>query len=276
MADQKDDYLADFKFEDYAKKVKEQNEVLDEEIQTASDQQETREKTQQEIDWEKRYKDLEAHNSRQAQELGSLRNEVGRYKTAFDEYLLNEDDPDANAAKEVTPITSDDLFERPDEVINSSIDNHPAIRQARELAEAQRKQAIIDAKTAFETKHPKYQEIVSDPAFADWVKAEPTRIHLAQQADKWDFGAADALFSLYEAERKLESAEARQKTDREMENAALESAGVGEPPPDAKYSRTEMREKMIAARRGDLEAERYLNSHLPKYRVALANGQVTD
>jgi hypothetical protein len=61
-----------------------------------------------------------------------------------------------------------------------------------------------------------------------------------------------------------------------LENATLEAAGVGEPPPEAKYSRSEMREVMISAKRGDEKAERYLQTHLPMYREALARGEVTD
>lgn len=272
-----DDYphLQEFKFEDYAKKALGQ-EGLDEEITEAAVQQEERVSTP-EVDWEVRYKELEKLNSRQAQEVGHLRQETEQYRTAFDEYLLNENPtPQEDANTGLTSITSDDLFDRPDEAINQAIENHPAIRDAKEVAERARRQAILDAKKSFESKHPKYQETTADPAFADWVKASGTRIGLAQKADQWDFEAADALFSLYESEQALNGLTAQTNAEHALDQASLESAGIGEPPPAAQYSRHEMREMMIASKRGDVKAERYLTQHLPKYRAALAAGEVTD
>jgi hypothetical protein len=283
------DHLAEFKFSDYAKAAKQAEEGgLQEEINEAAIQQEERARDPETgqfisstpdggIDWEQRYKELEKLNSRQAQEVGTLRQETAQYRTAFDEYLLNDSLTPSNEAKQVSNhITSDDLFDRPDEAINQAIENHPAIRDAREVAEAARRQAILDAKGQFEARHPKYQETMSDPAFANWVAESNTRVSLAQRADAWDFEAADALFSLYESERALQGITQQASQAQAIEQATLESAGVGEPPPTAQYSRTEMREIMINAKRGDATAERYLETHLPKYRAALANGQVTD
>ena len=283
------DHLAEFKFEDYAKAAKKAADGgLSEEIQEAAEQQEERQRDPETgqfvsstpdggIDWETRYKELEKLNSRQAQEVGTLRHETAQYRTAFDEFLLNESPTPSNEAKQVSnSITSDDLFDRPDEAINQAIENHPAIRDAREVAEAARRQAILDAKGQFEARHPKYQETMSDPAFANWVADSNTRVGLAQRADSWDFEAADALFSLYESERALQRTTQQTAQAQAIEQASLESAGVGEPPPKAQYSRSEMREVMINAKRGDPASERYLETHLPKYRAALANGQVTD
>jgi len=274
MANEEYPHLEGFKFEDYAKKAMGQ-EGLDEEIQEAAVQQEERASTP-EVDWEQRYKELEQLNSRQAQEVGSLRKETEQYRTAFDEYLLNENPTPAEEANAPTSITSDDLFERPDEVLNQAIENHPAIRDAKEVAERARRTAILEAKGQFESKHPKYQETMSDPAFAAWVTASGTRVSLAQRADQWDFDAADALFSLYESETALNGLTAQTTAERALEQASLESAGIGDPPPTARYSRSEMREVMIASKRGDMKAERYLETHLPKYRAALQAGEVTD
>jgi len=271
------EYLQEFSFADYAKRALEtQNpEGIEEEIQEADAQQEERETSTPDVNWEKRFKDLEVHNSRQAQELGQLRSENAQYRTAFDEQLLGPT-TETDETEELTPITSDDIFENPDDAINKAIDNHPAIREARERAEAARNDAILRAKAEFEDAHPNYQETMSDPAFVDWVKANNTRLALAQRADKWDFSAADALFSLYEAEQKTVTITTQQEANEALQQAELESAGVGEPPPDPQYSRSEMLEYMIAAKRGDEKAERYLNTHIEKYRQALAAGEVTD
>jgi len=264
-------HLEEFSFEKYAKKEQEaQEEGLSTEITQASDQQEERGSTP-DVDWETRYKDLEQHNSRQAQELGSLRTDNAQYKTAFDDFLLNDSPTPAESQPDPTPITNDDLFDRPDEVINRAIENHPAIREAQETAEQQRRQAILQAKASFEGKHPSYQETMSNPDFSTWVKESGTRVGLAQRADKWDFEAADALFS-----QALQGMTQQTQQAAALEQATLESAGVGDAPPDKKFSRHEMREVMISAKQGDPKAERYYNSVLPAYRAALAAGEVTD
>jgi hypothetical protein len=274
-------------FADYAPGgVKHPDGGLEDEIVEAGAIQEDRQRdpstgqfvsTPEDVDWENRYKELEQHNSRQAQELGGLRNENTRYKSAFDDYLLNPTPVTEQAPVQLEgPVTTDDLLERPDQVINQAIENHPAIREAQVNAENARRTAILDAKSTFEGSHPKYQETMSDPAFAEWVRASNTRIGLAQQADQWDFQAADALFTLYEAEQKLNGMTAQSATDTALQNATLESAGIGEPPPEARYSRREMREHMIKSRQGNQESERYLEVHLPMYREALAAKLVTD
>lgn len=277
MADNDYPHLEGFKFEDYAKRAQGE-EGLDSEIKDADDRQEERDSTPaQDVNWEKRYKDLEQHNSRQAQDLGHLKKEVERYQEAFDKYLAGEDPtPDNGDAEAQKPISTDDILDRPDEAINRAIDNHPEIRKAREAAQQAERDALAAAQNQFAEKHPNYQETLTDPAFAEWVRSDRTRVALAQQADQYDFGAADALFSLYEAEQQLNGMQAEAQNRRELEEATLESAGVGDPPADPKYSRTEMREQMIAAKQGDPKAARYLETHLPKYRAALAAGEVTD
>ena len=270
-------HLEEFSFEKYAKKeLAKQEGSIENEIKDAGLQQEERKTSTPDVDWETRYKELEKHNSRQAQELGHLRSETENYRKAFDEYLLNDPTPAKHSEDaKVEPLTTDYLLERPDEAINQAIENHPAIRQAREAADAARKSAILQAKAQFEDKHPKYQETLSDPEFANWVKGSNTRLRLAQAADQWDFDAADALFSLYESEKAITGLTAQQRTAKALQQAELESVPLGERPPEPKFSRFEMRELMIKAK-NDVAAERKLNQLLPAYRAALAAGEVTD
>lgn len=259
-------------------------ERLEEGITEASQQSQERERDPQtgqfvtstpETDWEKRYKDLETHNSRQAQELGTLRNEVGQYKTAFDNYLLG-DTPTPEQEQTPFQVTSDDLFEKPDEVISHAVDNHPAIRAMKEAEERRKQEELLAAQANFQQRHPSYQETVTDPSFAEWVRTNPARVQLAQQADSYDFNSADVLFSLWEQEQQLQGLTSQNQSEQAFQQAQLEEAGVGEPPPQSQYSRREMREMMIAAKQGDAKAERYLETHMPRYRAALANGSVTD
>jgi len=261
------------KFEDYVK-AQEEKKSLESEIEDASLQQEERQVAPL-TGWEERYKELEKHNSRQAQELGSLRKETDRYRQAFDEYILGDSTPTDEAAVD-NPITSDDIYNNPDEAVKKAVDSHPAIKEAKEAKAQRERDALAAREKALRDKHGDYEAVVANPEFIDWVKADTTRIDLAVRADGYDFSAADALFSLYDADKKLTESRTRQTRAKELELATLETGMASEAPSEQTYSRYEMREHMIKARQGNVKSERYLEVHLPKYRAALAQGNVRD
>lgn len=226
------------------------------------------------VDWEQRYKELEKLNSRQAQDLGN-------YRKLVDEYIQSPTPANEPAVqKEPTRITSDDLYDDPDSAIERKaaeiVENHPAIKEARELKAKQAAEAAAEEFRKFTERHGDFQEITADPAFKNWVFENQTRIALAQSADSGDLTSADALFSLYKAERGISQVQTQQEQERAVANASLESAYGNEPPAAEQYSRSEMLEKKIRAKQGDLEAERYVNTHAAAFREALASGNVRD
>jgi hypothetical protein len=95
-------------------------------------------------------------------------------------------------------------------------------------------------------------------------------------ADKGDLTAADALFSLYKAEKGLAAQSQAQQQADAVAQASLEGGYGAEPPAPDTYSRSEMLEQKIRAKQGDQAAERYVNSHAAAYRKALASGNVRD
>lgn len=257
-------------YEEYAKKYLPQTEGddLEKETKEAQAQEEVRQTSTPEIDWEKRYKDLERLNSQQAQDLG-------QYRKLVDEYISSDPTPaEKPAAPE--PITSDDLWDNPDETVRRAVDSHPALQEVKELKEAQKKAELEANFKQFATKHSDFQEISGNPEFRDWVLSNPTHLDLAQRADAMDLTAADALFSLYKAQRGLEQVSAEREQQTNIDNATLESPHGSEPPAPQRYSRSEMLRQKIRAKQGDLEAEMYVNAHAEAYRNALAEGNVRD
>jgi hypothetical protein len=254
---------------------------LDAEINDAQQQQEARQEQNRDpqtgkfvspstptVDWEQRYKELEKLNSRQAQTLGE-------YRKTIDEFIVNPTPakPADDHKNEPATFSLDDFYDHPDEAIRKIVDSHPAIQEARALKrdaqEAKRNQDL----QAFATRHPDYTEIGQSPEFQNWVMENPTRVDLFQRGDQYDFSAADALFSLYKAEKGLSQA----ASERAIAQAELEaSSGELMPKEEPRYSRSEYINKLTRARQGDLDAEAWVKSHSARYRMALAEGNVRD
>jgi hypothetical protein len=263
-------------YEEYAKKYAQQagEDSLDDEIKDAEGQAVARQEedvTQQQVDWETRYKELEKLNSRQAQDLGN-------YRKLVDEYISNPTPADdaANVQEDPKPITSDDLWDDPDGALNRAVDSHPAIREAKEIKAKLEAEAAAKEFTAFTERHGDFQDIVADPSFKNWVFENQTRMSLGMAADKGDLTAADALFSLYKAERGMSQAQTQKEQADAVAQASLEGGYGAEPAAPDTYSRSEMLEQKIRAKQGDVQAERYVNANAAAYRKALASGNVRD
>jgi len=217
------------------------------------------------VDWEKRYLELEQHNSRQAQTLGL-------YKQQIDTFITNPTPatPEPQVAPE--PITMDALYEDPNAAIHQAVDQHPVVQEARALTqryEADRLQRDADA---FGVKHPDAMSIKETPEFQNWVVADATRMDLYTKGNQYDFHAADALFHMFKTEKGL----ANVTTQQAVQQAELVSSSgelVQEP---AVYSRQEYIQKLMRSKQGDLEAEAWVKANAANYRIALGNGNVRD
>ncbi len=242
---------------------------LDAEITDAEKDQQKRLDDETSVDWEDRYKNLEKLNSQQAQT-------VGEYRRVIDDYILNPTPASEPTPEESGPITFDDLTENADEAISNAINSHPAIKRAQEIEatfEAQERDRALDT---FKESHPDFEEIKGTPEFASWVQDNPTRVALYGSANNWDFNSADALFSLYKAEKGLSKANAEQQEADAIQAASLEESSTTLITTDSKYSRNEFIETKIKANQGDQEAERWINRNIAAYRIALESGSVRD
>lgn len=220
------------------------------------------------VNWEERYKELEKLNSRQAQTLGE-------YRKTIDAFITNPTPaPEANPSKDESgKFSLDEFYEDPNSAVLKAVESHPAIREARAIKQKMEEQERQSALDAFASRHGDYQEVGASPEFQNWVVEQPMRMELFQRADRYDFSAADALFSLYKAEKGLNQVH----TQQEIAQAELvASSGERLPPEPAKYSRHEYINKLTRARQGDLEAEDWIKRNSAGYRMALASGNVRD
>ena len=240
---------------------------VDKEIADAQQQQAARQDDDatQQVDWEKRFKELEKLNSRQAQTLGE-------YRKTIDEYILNPTPSEATETAAPTPVTWDEVVEDPNAAILKAVDAHPAVREARELKAQFEKETRNRSLADFQTKHPDYQAIGSSPEFQNWVVEDPTRIELYSRGNQYDLSAADALFRLYKAEKGV----AQFQAEANIQQAELVSSSAVQVPTTPQYSRHEYITKLTRAKQGDLEAESWVRAHSAGYRRALEEGNVRD
>lgn len=242
---------------------------LETELRAADAQQQARKEGATPVDWEERYRNLEKLNSQQAQL-------VGEYRQIIDSYITNPTPVRDEPVQESGPITADDLYANPDEAVRRAVDSHPAIQEARQIKAMYEAQQRDTAVAAFHKRHPDYQEIAATPEFATWVRGNPTRVALAQSANGYDMNSADALFSLYKAEKGISQMTREASEAQAIQAAQLEDSSNQMVVEQPKYSRYEYVQTLKRAKQGDLQAEEWIKANAAGYRKALESGNVRD
>ena len=160
------------------------------------------------------YQNLEQELGRKSQEIGELRN----LSDSFLKAEISRNEPQTSQATENSNNneTEEDFFEDPSKAVNSLIEKHPRFQ---EFQEFQARQQQDTSKAQLEQSHPDYVDIVQDTGFQDWVKASKFRVNLFEEADKYNYDAADELLTHWKersmidktAEVKQEQAATRKK-----------------------------------------------------------------
>ena len=137
----------------------------------------------------KSYQNLEQELGRKSQEIGELRN----LSDSFLKAEISRNGPQTSQQTENSdPESEDDFFEDPSKAVNSLIEKHPKFQ---EFQEFQARQSQDTSKVQLEQAHPDYVDIVQDTGFQDWVKASKFRVNLFEEADKYNYEAADELLT---------------------------------------------------------------------------------
>jgi len=154
----------------------------------------------------KSYQNLEQELGRKSQEIGELR----QLSDSFLKAEISRNDGQTSLQTENSnDETEGDFFEDPNKAVNSLIENHPKFQ---EFQEFQAKQSQDTSKAQLEQTHPDYVDIVQDSNFQDWVKASTFRTDLFQQADRYNYAAADELLTHWKERSMIDkTAEVQQK-----------------------------------------------------------------
>lgn len=159
--------------------------------------------------------------------IGRQAQEVHEVRSLADQLLKQQ--LESNKTKQTTEQTQDedDFFADPQKAVNRTVDQHPAVLEAKkaslEFKKMQTTQQLVN-------KHPDFMEVVQNTNFHDWVKASPIRLDLLNKAEiEFDYNAANELLSTY---KELQHAKAIQQTNQmksvetKAQDTALKAASV--------------------------------------------------
>ena len=154
--------------------------------------------------------------------LGRQSGEVGELRKVVDDYISSQT-PTQAPQQTVEPEDDIDYFTDPQGAVNRAIENHPKIREAEQYTTQYKKQSSL---ASLQAKHPDMQNILSDPKFAEWIKASKIRTQLFVAADQqYDSDSADELFTLWK-ERKV-VAQQTASVEKQARKQTLKAASTG-------------------------------------------------
>jgi hypothetical protein len=154
--------------------------------------------------------------------LGRQSSEVGELRKVVDDYIATQT-PSAPQQQHVEPEDDIDYFTDPQAAVNRAIENHPKIREAQQYTEQYKKQSSL---ATLQVKHPDMQTILSDPKFAEWIKASKIRTQLFVAADQqYDADSADELFTLWKERKTV--AQQTANVEKQVRKQTLRAANTG-------------------------------------------------
>lgn len=219
------------------------------------------------------YEELEKLNSRQSQDLGAMRKTV-------DQLLDIQSKASSPAPEPSKPVSVDDLYEDTDGVLRR-VAKEEVSGEVQELRTELQQLRLERALAKLEDKFEGWQQRVQEPEFNAWVQESPYRQRMYRDADSGDFDAAEEILGMYyEQNRRQETAEERYEQEvqrqQDLNTATLESSSPAAPTSDETYSRHDLMEARLAAKRGDTKAERWLQAHADSIAIAYEEGRIVD
>ena len=201
--------------------------------------------------------------------IGQQSNELGNMRQTFEAMAQTQSVP---AQPEPEPVEEADFFVDPQKAVDSRINNHPALKEAQEMA---KKLAYAQGLATLQQRHPDLNDVMANEEFGSWIKSSPSRLRRYQYADQsGDVDEADDLISTWKQLNKtVATAKAAEKT---AQKKAVQAASVSGPRGNADaasskrvYRRADIRQLMQTdpQRYEDLQTE---------IMAAYAEGRVRD
>ena len=170
--------------------------------------------------------------------IGKQGSEVGELRRVVDDFIKTQTSKEEAKTTETTP---EEFYDDPSKHVKKEIDSHPAIKEAQEAALQMKRTATL---TRLNSEYPNLEEIVQNPAFAEWINSSKVRSELYNRAEvHFDYDSAKELLSNWtdKQERVAKVAETN-KIDKEnqLKAANVGSKGSNEPVSKKKYRRSDI------------------------------------
>ena len=181
-----------------------------------------------------------AEMHQQAEKLiGKQGSEVGELRKVVDDFISTQTLKESQTAEaEVTP---EDFYDNPAKNVKREVDNHPAIKEAKQAALDMKRTATL---TRLNAEYPDLQSTVQDPNFAEWIKSSKVRSELYDRAEvHFDYDAAKELLGNWtEKQERIAKVNEGSKIDKDnqLKAASVGSKGSNEPVSKKKYRRSDI------------------------------------
>lgn len=195
----------------------------------------------------KSIQDIVAMHQNAEKLLGKQSSEVGELRKVVDDFIQTQTiaQQQAPTAQVETELDDVDFFEDPKKAVNQLLENHPSVKQSREMAVRLAQQEAV---AQLKAEHPDYGNIIKDQQFIDWVGKSKIRTELLRKADAYDYESANELFSLWKERQSIVNdtvATETQARKQAVRTASTGSAkGSGEQPKRKIYRRADIVELM--------------------------------
>ena len=178
--------------------------------------------------------------------LGKQGSELGDLRKVVDDYIESNLEKHKSKSPEQPSEPEVDIFDEPDQYVNSRVENNPKIKQMEEFLAQQQKEAVHNK---ILQKYPNIAETVNDNNFVEWIKSSRVRQELLNRMNNWDFDAADELLGNWDERKEVVSKTASmQEEDKKQQRKKASTGstkGSSEPASRKIYKRSDIVNLMI-------------------------------
>lgn len=171
--------------------------------------------------------------------IGKQGSEVGELRRVVDDFIQTQTLKEAQTTE--TEVAPEDFYDNPAKNVKREIDNHPAIKEAKQAALEMKRSSTL---TRLNAEYPELESTVQDPAFAEWIKSSKVRSELYNRAEvHFDYDAAKELLGNWtDKQERITKVEKSSKIDKDnqLKAASVGSEGNNEPVSKKKYRRSDI------------------------------------
>ena len=171
--------------------------------------------------------------------IGKQGSEVGELRRVVDDFIQTQTSKESQTTE--TEVAPEDFYENPAQNVKREIDNHPAIKEAKQAALEMKRSSTL---TRLNAEYPELESTVQDPAFAEWIKSSKVRSELYNRAEvHFDYDAAKELLGNWtDKQERITKVEKSSKIDKDnqLKVASVGSEGNNEPVSKKKYRRSDI------------------------------------
>ena len=150
--------------------------------------------------------------------IGKQGQEVGDQRKII-QSLLEAQNTQTNAPPEEKTTFEDQFYSDPAQAVNSAIENHPSVVEARKERQVQQQQHQL---SVLEKAYPDWQDRVATKSFQDWVGESAIRTEMFRKADsEYNPDYAIELFDMYDKINMIDKTKEVKKQETAKRDKAL-------------------------------------------------------